>query len=294
MEAIARVRRSLFVALAVALVAGACSSGGSPGSRSGDRPPIGEDSEPLARVISASDRAIEAESMHLTFEIVLSGSGQEIRGSGEADIAFGGRPRQHMVFRYDSFPGMPDGLEMEMIMDGSMLYLRMPQMQGLGSLPTEWVSMDASKSVPGFDDLTGLGAGQNDPSNAFGYLQGAEEAEDLGTETIDGVETTHYEVTVDVAGSIAEVPPELRDEMRSVVRRFREQFGTTSMPFEVWVDADGLPRRMVYRVEADGPAGPFSMEMTMDITEYGNEFELEIPSPGDVTDVTRFVEDAAA
>jgi len=230
----------------------------------------------------------------MTFEIVLAGGGQELRGSGEADVAFGDEFRQHMMFRYDSFPGMPDGLEMEMIMDGPVVYMRVPQMQDLGAFATEWISMDVSEAVPGYDDLAAFGAGQNDPSNAFGYLQGAEEAEELGTETIDGVETTHYEVTVDLANSIGEVPDDLRQEMRTVIRRLREQFGTTTMPFEVWVDDDGLARRMVYRMEADGPAGGFSMEMTVDITEYGNDFALEVPAPGEVTDVTELAGAAAS
>jgi hypothetical protein len=290
MEAIRRPRRSLLAFVAVALVLGACSSGG-PTQRSeagpppaGDhaKPPAGGQAKPLARVVAASDRAIDAESMHMTFEMVLAGAGQELRGSGEADVAFGDEIRQHMVFRYDSFPGMPDGLEMEMIMDGTVVYMRIPQLQGVGGFATEWISMDVSKAVPGFEDLAAFGAGQNDPSNAFGYLQGAEEAEELGTETIDGVETTHYEVKVDLAEAAKDVPADLRDEMRKVIRQFRGQFGTTAMPFEVWVDGDGLARRMVYRMEADG----FSMEMTVNVTEYGNDFDLDVPPASDVTDVT--------
>ncbi len=225
---------------------------------------------------------MDAESMHMTFEMVLAGAGQELRGSGEADVAFGDEIRQHMVFRYDSFPGMPDGLEMEMIMDGTVVYMRIPQLQGLGGVATEWISMDVSKAVPGFEDLAACGSGQNDPSNAFGSLQGAEEAEELGTETIDGAETTQYEVQVDLAEAAKDVPARLRDEMRKVIRQFREQFGSTAMPFEVWVDGDGLARRMVYRMEADG----FSMEMTIDVTEYGNAFDLDLPDASDVTDVT--------
>ena len=282
MEAIRRSRRSLLAFVAITLVVGACSSGAPTQRNRADRPPARDHAKPLARVVAASDRAMDAESMHMTFEMVLAGAGQELRGSGEADVAFGDEIRQHMVFRYDSFPGMPDGLEMEMVMDGTVVYMRIPQLQGVGGFATEWISMDVSKAVPGFEDLAAFGAGQNDPSNAFGYLQGAEEAEELGTETIDGVETTHYEVKVDLAEAAKDVPADLRDEMRKVIRQFRGQFGTTAMPFEVWVDGDGLARRMVYRMEADG----FSMEMTVNVTEYGNDFDLDVPPASDVTDVT--------
>lgn len=284
-----RSRRLVPIALTAFLVA-ACSSGGPAAQGAGDPPRTADSDEPLALVLAASDHALEADSMHMTFELTVEAAGEEIRGSGEADASFDGEPRQHMTFRYDSLPGLPDGVEMEMIVDGSTMFMRVEGMDGLGAFPTEWVSVDLSEAVPGFEDLMALGGGRSDPSNAFGYLQGAEEASELGTETIGGIDTTHYEVTVDVADAVAEVPADLRREMRLVLRQFRAQFGTTTMPFEVWVDADGMLRRLRYRMESDiNPAGAFSMEMTMDVTEYGNDFELQRPPPATVTDLTEMV-----
>lgn len=293
MDAFRRTVRTLPLILVIAIV-GACS----PGAPASSAPPAGEPPatdrpadepvEPLARVLAASDEALEADSMHMTFDFSMSVAGQEITGSGEADAAFGDELQQHMTFRYDSMPGMPEGFGMEMIVDDAVMYMRLDGVDELGIFPTEWVSVDVSESVPGFDELTAFGSGQSDPSNAFGYLQGAEDATELGTETIDGVETTRYEVTVDLAEAATEVPADLRDEMRRVVKQFRQGFGTTSMPFEVWIDGDGLVRRMVFRMESEGGAMgmPFSMEMTMDVTEYGNDFELELPQASDVTDLT--------
>lgn len=241
--------------------------------------------EPLARVIAASDEALEATSMHMDFEFVIDAAGERIEGSGEADAAYDGEIRQHMTFRYDSFPGMPDGLELEIIVDGVMMYMRMHDAPASAS-PTEWISADMSETVPGFEDLVALGAGKNDPSNAFGYLQGAEQAEEVGAETVNGVETTHFRVTVDLADALDDVPEALRSEMRLAIQQFDAQFGTTTMPFDAWVDDDGLLRRMLYRIEGDTEGGgAFSMEMTIDISGYGDDFELDIPAAEDVTDV---------
>lgn len=288
MDAIRRTLRSLPIVLAMSLVVAACSSDTAAEDPAAGPPPVEDAVEPLARVLAASDQALEADSMHMVFDFAMSVAGKEITGSGEADAAFGDELRQHMTFRYDSMPGLPAGFGMEMIVDDSTMYMRLDGMDELDVFPTEWVSVDMSSSVPGFDELTAFGNGQQDPSNAFGYLQGAEDATELGTETIDGIETTHYEVTVDLADAAAEVPADLRDEMRRVVKQFRQGFGTTTMPFEVWIDGDGLVRRMVFRMESDGGAMgmPFSMEMTMDVTDYGHDFELELPPASDVTDLT--------
>ena len=74
------------------LIEGACIA------RHADATPAHALDEPLARVLAASDQALEAESLHLTFELIVDGPGPQLRGSGEADIAFGDDLRQHMTF----------------------------------------------------------------------------------------------------------------------------------------------------------------------------------------------------
>jgi hypothetical protein len=283
METFRRARVLLLLVLTTVVLA-ACSSGDPTGPAS----PIEIDdvTDPIAAVLAASDAALGSGSMHMTFELVAAAMGQEIEASGESDVSFGDEPQQHTTFRYDSFPGMPDDLEMELMTDGSMMYVRMPMLQDQG-LPTEWVSIDLSASVPGYEDLVELGSGQNDPTDTLAFLQGAKDAEVVGSETVNGLETTHYRVTVDMAEAVTEVPEELRAEVKRSLAQYRQMFGSLIVPFDVWIDDDGLLRRMSYEMEGDGPeAGSFSMSMTMDVTEYGNDFALSLPAEEDVTDIT--------
>lgn len=278
--------RALLLLVPLALVLAACSSGDP--TPIGPASPVAIDgvSDPVAAVLAASDEALETGSLHMTFELVVTAMGQEMAASGESDVAYGDEPQQHTTFRYDSFPGMPDGLEMELLMDGPMMYVRMPMLQEQG-LPTEWVSIDLSRSVPGYEDLVELGSGQNDPTDALAFLQGAKDAEVVGTETVNGLSTTHYRVTVDMADAVAEVPEELRAEVKRSLSQYRQMFGSPIVPFDVWIDEDGLLRRMSYEMEAEGPeAGSFSISMTMDVTEYGNDFEVQVPPEDEVTDIT--------
>ena len=57
------------------------------------------------------------------------------------------------------------------------------------------------------------------------------------------------------------------------------------MPVDVWIDGDGLLRRMTHDdgVRREWPR--FGMEMTMEIPEYGIAMDLPIPNAADVTDV---------
>jgi hypothetical protein len=59
------------------------------------------------------------------------------------------------------------------------------------------------------------------------------------------------------------------------------------MPVDVWIDGDGLLRRMTISLESGGNSAiDFGMEMTMEIPEYGIAMDLPIPKDGDVTDVS--------
>jgi hypothetical protein len=61
------------------------------------------------------------------------------------------------------------------------------------------------------------------------------------------------------------------------------------IPFEIWIDDDGLPRRQ--RITMDfgdlvPGTGEASMEMTVDYSAFGEPVEVDIPRPSEVTDVT--------
>jgi hypothetical protein len=72
--------------------------------------------------------------------------------------------------------------------------------------------------------------------------------------------------------------------------QFQSQFGTTSMPFDVWVDDQGRIRRMTYVVETSPDAAQaFSMSMTMDITDYDADLDFDVPSRDEAVDLNELV-----
>ena len=82
-------------------------------------------------------------------------------------------------------------------------------------------------------------------------------------------------------------PDDTRGELKQAIAQARKQFGHGAMPVDVWIDGDGLLRRMTISLESGGnSAVDFGMEMTMEIPEYGIAMHLPIPKDGDVTDVS--------
>ena len=73
------------------------------------------------------------------------------------------------------------------------------------------------------------GLGQSDPPQFLAYLETVSAGvTKVGTETMRGVDTTHYHATLDLAKAVdrADVPPSLRDELsRSQQTRARHDPG---------------------------------------------------------------------
>ena len=99
--------------------------------------------------------------------------------------------------------------------------------------------------------------------------------------------TTHYRGTVDLRKALEQIPAESREGFERVL----ELVGQTRMPFEVWIDDDGLARRMKY--EQPLPAGQgsqdASMGLTMEMYDFGTEIDVEPPPANEVIDLQELI-----
>ena len=91
----------------------------------------------------------------------------------------------------------------------------------------------------------------------------------------------------DLDAAYDRLPDDTRGELKQAIAQARKQFGHGAMPVDVWIDGDGLLRRMTMSLESGGnSAVDFGMEVTVEIPEYGIAMHLPIPKDGDVTDVS--------
>jgi hypothetical protein len=168
------------------------------------------------------------------------------------------------------------GESIEMIVDGRYLYTKAPAVLGGGS---GWTRMDMT-DVVGFRGAHQFG---QDPSQYLAFLHGAGgDVEEVGTEDIDGVTTTHYEaeVTFDAilehASESGEASEEELEALRSQLEPMED--AAESIPTEVWVDEDGLPRRIKLSMSFETAGESMEMDMTMDLFDYGLDVDVEPPS----------------
>lgn len=194
-----------------------------------------------------------------TFEATLGMSGEQVQLSGEMET--GESLDDSAMSMQMEAPGMGD---IDMILVDGTMYMN------LGKLS------NGKYAATDLDDPQGLGAmlGGLDQLNFAEQtkaLEGAiEDFETGGTETIDGVETTEYVLTVDVAT--------LNEQMEGPLGDM--DMGAAGLPdtleYAFWVGEDGLPRRLTMDL---GAAGTVEMEMS----GWGEPVDIEAPAPNEIS-----------
>ena len=170
-----------------------------------------------------------------------------------------------------------------------VFYLRMGMLDGKIPGGKQWLKLDLSKlgSSLGvdFDKLMGNASGpMQDPSQLLTMLRATSgDVQNLGTETVDGVEATHYRADVDLAkaAKLAGVSaPALEHLAQSV---------PSTMPEDVWIGTDGLVHRIRVAYTQTTQAAPMSMTMTENLTDYGTSATIAAPDSSVVYDATDLV-----
>ena len=255
----------------------------------------GGDALALDPVASAATKTVESGSSRVEFAIAMKAAGQsmDMTGSGLFDYR---EPRGAVTYRMQ-LPGVGNA-SMEMRMIDTKLYLRLPQAVAGPALPNgkQWFGLDLDKSL----QQAGLGSlgftQQQDPAQTLQYLRAASSGvKESGNATVRGVETTRYSGRLDFRKALGaglerlQLPAAERRRARQGMQRMLGQLGANGVPFEVFVDDDGLLRRLTMDMSMKAMGQPLSTKVAMDYYDFGVDVDVQAPPARDVTDATRLL-----
>jgi hypothetical protein len=148
-----------------------------------------------------------------------------------------------------------------------------------------WVKVDVGRiSQQRGLDLRSLLKTSPTPTSALAYLRGSRgRVEKIGNDTVSGVATTHYKVTVDLEQAAARANGEARKSLREVIRLG----GVKKLPFDVWLDGDGYVRKMVYAEQSGRGA---AARVSMVLHDFGSRVTIERPPSDKVVDFTSILQ----
>ena len=180
------------------------------------------------------------------------------------------------------FAGMFGEMEVRVV-DG-VSYIKFPLFGMMFGAQTEWISAPEEDGASITDDFTF--AQPDNPAQMLEQFEDADaEVTEVGRETVNGVDTTHYRVVFDAAAMLAQATPEERAEMMAAGPIPDGEF-----PMDLWITDDGVVVR--YIMEIDGSmvesdeSGEFEqMVMTFNLLDFNQPVTIVAPDPSDVTDI---------
>jgi hypothetical protein len=283
-------RLILMLAAVLAALALAACGGGSGGGEDAVPTTGGETADAL--LAAAATKATDAGSSRVSFTATTDIPGQEapLVISGEGEFDYEGQKGRLTYDLSDIFAAagqdFGSGDPAEIIVDGVVFYMKFPALTSLLPGTKEWIKFDLATlgEAEGFDLAQLQQLNQGDPTAILEYLRATGDVEEVGAEEVDGVETTHYQATVDLDRAVQQAPADVRDQVQAQIDQIKASSGLTELPIDVWIDGDGLPRKLAYdmTIEAEGQEVHTVLEMVF--TDYGVEVDVTPPPADQVTD----------
>lgn len=183
----------------------------------------------------------------------------------------------------------PSKWQLEMRLDGTVAFMRLPFLASELPSGKEWVRVDLTKAA----QLQGVNLGDiqsfaksSDPRETLDYLRSVSgKLTRIGTEDVRGVPTMHYFAAVDWQKALARAARESGQE--GFLAQFQNMpSGLASIPVDVWVDADNLVRRMTMDFSFSSPGQPEQAKASieMELYDYGKPVTVTTPPAADVVD----------
>ncbi|MFD8599776.1 hypothetical protein ACFV1L_32695 [Kitasatospora sp. NPDC059646] len=251
-------------------VLSACSGGGQPQGGSADQ----LSADPLTAVRSAADITGRTGSAHAATELTTE--------SAEKKTVFHGTGGYDYVKRLGRLEiDVPAGAAApgkitEVVLPGTV-YLQ----NSAAKIPEgKWVKLDVRQLPDG--NLVSTGA--TDPASAAGALRGAQTAELVGSETVNGVELKHYKGVLDLAKAADATGGRGADGLRAAAQTFTVK----EVPYEAWLDAQGRLHKVVENFTFAGVAGSTAAKdqvkvvSVLSLNDFGKPVEAAEPPAADL------------
>ena len=266
--------RRVLLLVAAALAVAGCGGGG--GSASFDP-------------VASAATTVNAKSAKLVFRTSIQGGGRTLHmnGIGSADFEHRAASMNFDVGDLLRGSGLPTsaGETWTIVTQGLVVYMHAPALARQLPGGKEWLKLDVQALAKSqnvdlgqFRQLT-----QNDPTQMLAYLRAVSgKVEQVGTEDVRGVETTHYRAKVDLDKVAEQAPANLRRTFRASIESLKKGLGTDTIPVDVWVDEDNLVRRLAEHLPV---AGGGKIDFSVDFYDFGTPVSIKPPPASQTLDL---------
>jgi len=238
---------------------------------------------PAAAVAKAAKKTEDITSLHYRMTGKVP---EEGRISGEASMSM--KPLA-MSMKMTSEDQAADG-PVEIRLVGKAMYIGggaklAKDMDGKSWMKFDMSALGADKEL----NTNQLGGGQADknPATDSTFLTGSKDLKKVGTETVDGVKTTHYKGTVpldEFRKSLKSQDEATREKREKALDQYTKM-GIDSLTMDMWIDGDDHTKQFRMRGTAD--KGP--LDLTITFLDYNKPVTVTAPPAKDTFDLAEMM-----
>ena len=189
--------------------------------------------------------------------------------------------------------GLPDfddpaGWKIEVVQDGDVAYVRLPAIDAQLPSGKTWIRASESDAKAGGVDFQELESfSSSDPRELLDALRSLSgDLETVGTEKLRGVETTHYRAVIDPV-ELAKGASTAGQATDGLFDLLIARPGIGDVPVDVWIDANGLVRKVSMEVSASEQASPAgAATVSFELWDYGEKVAIDLPPASQVADAS--------
>lgn len=268
-------KRVAGAALAALLLAGGAVGCGS--EKSGKADKAGDDMTPAAAVKKAAEKSDELTSFTFRMQGKVPGDGRV-----RAEAAMSTEPLA-MSMNMSAPDQGPEKMELRLV--DNALYVGAGKEAAKEMDGKSWIKFPASKEK-GAGKPNGLSMSaqaNNNPADQSTLLTGSKDLKKVGSEKVEGVETTRYTGTV----TLDRMRELLKDEDAATKKRREksleeyEDMGVEKLTMDMWIDGEDHTRQ--FRARGKGEKGP--LDMTITFLDYNKPVNVTAPPKSQVMDL---------
>ncbi|MBC6461381.1 LppX_LprAFG lipoprotein [Actinomadura sp. HBU206391] len=228
-------------------------------------------------LLKTSQKAGEITSFKADVSVESGGTGAEnVKASGTAQYRL--KPTLGFTMTFNQMNvGGESMAGMEQVLVDKTLYMKLPMLGEVGSgKPWVKIPLDTIGKASGLNmDQMLQQSQQMDPVQSTKQLTASKDVREVGKETIDGVQTTHFTGTYSVADATAKLEP----AQQEAAKKAAQVTGLDKMAFDLWVDGQQLPRKMALK---SAPGAKTPMSVTVVYRDYGQPVTISAPPASEV------------
>ncbi|MGA4994758.1 LppX_LprAFG lipoprotein [Nonomuraea bangladeshensis] len=246
----------------------------------------GTNAQPIQVNLAASEVLAQAaqkttEVTSYTVDAVVNASAaQEGNGRVQGRMLYQSKPELAVDLTLDTVDmggqSLPGGVRA--VLQGDTVYVKVEALNKMLGATKPWIKVSLNE----VGDRTQVDQylaqiQQFDLANVTKLVTASKDVKQVGTESVNGEDTTHYSGTFPVEAAVLLLPADRQEQARSNLAELKD------VAFDVWVAADGLPRKLALNGQKDGG----KLDATLFFKDYNKPVTIQAPAADQVGEMPK-------